>query len=419
MKNALILKTSGPCKMPNNKCLICNSDGLIELLELGAFPPANFLSSVPDDSSEKLELTLLACKSCGHMQQAHFFLPEKLFRNYLYESGTSKTLDLFFEEMVECARETLPKNSKILELACNDGSFLGKFKREGFETLGVEPATNISEIAKLAGLDVMNIFWPITGGLTKKFDAIYAFNVLAHVTNPTEFFESALAHLKEEGFIAVQTSQIHMIENAEFDTIYHEHYSFFTPSSLSQLANKFMLDVSIYETTVHGGSALAIFSRKDVKPKILLALEKRIGENFIQKKLCNIDCKPTNFELSEFTRRSHEFKKMINQVINHQRGLLKKIVFVGAAAKTITVLFYSEAYADLVVDEAKLKIGKYIPSSHLKVMGLEAVSEIKDDCFFIIGAWNFFDELKKKIDNIRPNSKNDNYFAYFPNERLE
>lgn len=404
--------------MKNSQCLICGGSDLKQLIGLGAFPPANFLSQIPDDNSENLPLALMSCHDCGHLQQEYFFSSEKLFSNYLYQSGTSKTLDDFFEEIAELTSESLEHGADILELACNDGTFLEKVQKKGFNVIGVDPAENIVGIAKAKGLDVIHGFWPLE--LSRKFDAIYAFNVLAHVTNPIIFFESALAHLKDDGYIAVQTSQIFMVENAEFDTIYHEHYSFFTTASLGFLARKFDLNLAIFETTVHGGSAFAIFSKKGSDPKILSSIRSRLGENFIKSEFKDIGAKHTKDQLENFVNKCLIFKSRISQVIHEQIELGRKIIFVGAAAKTITVLFYSNAHADSIVDEAPLKIGKYIPSKNIKILELRSIGDIDSDCFFIVGAWNFFEELKIKIQKLRVSkNKDDKFFAYFPHERFE
>jgi SAM-dependent methyltransferase len=385
---------------------------------LGSFPPANFLSQFPNDDSESLPLTLLSCSDCGHLQQGFFFPPEKLFSNYLYQSGTSKTLDDFFIEISDLAAESLPSGAKILELACNDGTFLEKVNARGFSVLGIDPAENIVKIANAKGLEVIHGFWPMD--LKKKFDAIYAFNVLAHVTDPINFFRAALAQLNEEGVIVIQTSQIFMIENSEFDTIYHEHYSFFTKASLNYLAFKFNLNLSIFETTVHGGSALAIFTKKNSSSKIISSLRGAIGKKFIKREFTDISLKHSNSQLNNFVKKCLTFKSRIDEIVNEQINFGRKIVFVGAAAKAITVLLYSKVHADFIVDEAPLKIGKYIPASDLKILDLKDINNIEENCFFIIGAWNFFDELKFKIKNLRSkNANDDKFFAYFPNERFE
>ena len=405
-------------ELAKTQCTICESEKLTEILELGNFPPANFLTKYENDSVEKLNLTLMSCDFCGHLQQKYFFQPEKLFNNYLYQSGTSKTLDDFFHEIAEITTKSLDRGSDILELACNDGTFLEKLSDKGFNVVGVDPAKNILEYAIKRGLKVFQGYWPIN--LNKKFDAIYAFNVLAHVTNPISFFEGALSHLKDTGYLAIQTSQIRMIENAEFDTIYHEHYSFFTKSSLNYLAIKYKLNISIFETSVHGGSALAIFTKNNNTTCILQSIRDEIGVNFIKNEFLHLSKKHEANDLNIFKEKCYNFKSRINNIISEQINKGRKIVFVGAAAKTVTVLFYSNVNVDYIVDEAPLKVNKFIPVTNIKISPFNAVSLIEEDCFFIIGAWNFYEELKSKIYKIRSmNNSKDVYFTYFPQERFD
>ena len=172
--------------MKSHNCIVCNSTVLKRILSIGNFPPANLLTQKPNEEVSSLDLNLMYCTSCGHLQQEFFYDEKALFSNYLYQSSTSKTLDDFFKFIADLTVDSLDAQSSILEIACNDGIFLEKFKHSQINTIGVEPATNISKIAKEKGLNVVNSFWPVE--MDKKFDAIFAFNVLAHGPHPMKFF---------------------------------------------------------------------------------------------------------------------------------------------------------------------------------------------------------------------------------------
>ena len=400
--------------MKSNSCIVCHSIELKRILSIGDFPPANLLTEKPNEEVSSLDLNLMYCTSCGHLQQEFFYDEKELFSNYLYQSSTSKTLDDFFKFISDLTISSLDSGSSILEIACNDGIFLEKFKHSQINTIGVEPAINIAQIATDKGLNVINSFWPVK--TDKKFDAIFAFNVLAHGPQPMKFFESMLFALDDKGFLAIQVSQINILSNYEFDTVYHEHFSFFTKSSLHFLATKYELNLNLFHTNIHGGSGFAIYTRKNMKSKFVQTLRDSMPSNFLIEEFNNFEL-PSLLDVEKFSNFATDLKINLNNFIERQKKQNKKIVLVGAAAKAITVLYFSNLEPDYVVDEAPLKINKYIPSTNIKIDNFNTLNAINEDCAFIIGAWNFFDELTSKIKKIRPPERfKDVIYTYYPKE---
>ncbi|HML30417.1 MAG TPA: methyltransferase domain-containing protein, partial [Hyphomicrobium sp.] len=239
---------------PQRTCIVCGSD-VTPLLDLDVQPPANLLLAHPGDAYEAFPLGFANCPSCTHGQLTHFVDPAKLFKHYLYASGTSGTLKAYFEWFSDTLRRASRPGARILDIASNDGSLLGILESRGFEAIGVDPAENLNQVAIAAGRKVVTGFFPAARpeGL---FDIIVAMNVAAHTPDSSTFMKGVRECLA--------TSQALMIANGEFDTVYHEHYSFYTVASMARLAEKNGLRVEASKlTSVHGTSLLSFLRRDD------------------------------------------------------------------------------------------------------------------------------------------------------------
>lgn len=200
------------------RCLACDACALQQVLELGAQPAANLLLRHKDERFERVDLALMHCPNCGHLQQRTFFPSKLLFDHYLYRSGTSQTLARFFDWLAASLAQWLPPQARVLELASNDGSFLDALQARGFRARGIDPARNLVRLCIERGLDVECDFWP-TSRECGRYDAVVALNVLAHSPAPLAFLQRAADVLSEHGLLVVQVSQADMIRNGEFDTL--------------------------------------------------------------------------------------------------------------------------------------------------------------------------------------------------------
>ena len=224
-------------------------------------------------------------------------------------------------------------------------------------------------------------------------------NVLAQTTDPLGFMTEMRNSLADQGIAYVQVSQANMFKNYEFDTLYHEHYSFFSPSSLTTLARLAGFDKCCYlQTDIHGGSTLAIFglSTSPVE-QAMQSLNK--GRFALGPQLS--DDRPTIMQAADFSSRASATCTSLRTVCQLSRDAGKAVVMVGVAAKAVTVLQASGIELDFAVDEAKLKIGKFIPGTSVHIQPFEAISDIQEPCLFIIGAWNFKAEIEGKIKKLR------------------
>jgi SAM-dependent methyltransferase len=225
-------------------CLACGGDNLVPVLSLGNQPLANSLMDSKKETPKAFPLAINRCSNCFHVQLTHAVNPDLMFKNYLYVSGTSKTMDDHFKWFAKYTCEyftalTALKPSRVLDIGCNDGSQLNHFKTLGLGTFGVDPATNLLSMSSKKHCvypDYFNIDFVTKNPGT--YDIITAQNVFAHNYDPKGFLTSARNIMSNDSLLFIQTSQADMILNNEFDTIYHEHISFFNIRSMRHLCDR-------------------------------------------------------------------------------------------------------------------------------------------------------------------------------------
>lgn len=346
------------------RCLACGSKNLKKLIDLGEQSLANDYRAIGELYHEKYPLVLNRCLDCNHAQQKVSVDPTVLYDNYLYVSGTSNTLREYFASFAKEVTERYGVGS-ILDIACNDGTMLNEFKKLGWKVMGVDPARNLKEYTDKLDIPVMVDYW--NESLAEKFsqyDIVTAFNVVAHGPDPLSLLKGMKKVAKKA--IYIMTSQSEMFQRGEFDTIYHEHHSFFCVNSMLELVKRAGINwmMSVRKEPVHGNAYL--------------------------------------FELN------NPFPEYVN-LTNHLRydlGQLKSpLVAYGAAAKGVVMLNSSEARPEYVIDENPLKYNKTIPGTSIPIYSPEKLIEDPRDLYIIILAWNFFDEIKEKIKQLRPEKK--------------
>ncbi len=206
------------------KCKICNFE-TVPALNLERQPLAN------DYEGEHgfFPLAVNHCPACGHGQLAAEVDPKILFSHYPYVTGTSQTLRTYCEEFAEMVTRENDPDGALLEIGCNDGTQLRAFKSRGWNIHGCDPASNMAKAQE--GLPVLREFWSLKTAdeWDHRFDVIVAQNVLAHVPDPVLFLAAVRLALKPDGIAYIQTSQADWLRNAEFDCVYHEHFSYFCP----------------------------------------------------------------------------------------------------------------------------------------------------------------------------------------------
>ena len=399
-------------------CLACGSTKISRVLDLGNQEPANLYGE--KGQHEVLSLILVACEKCGHGQQLEHYNPSSLFKEYLYASGTSQTLKNYFESLADVFARIFSNESRVLEIASNDGSFLDALRDRGFFPVRVDPSSVMSERARRKGHQVIEDFWPTAAIPDKKFDLVVAQNVLAHVPRPLEFLKSIGEVLAFDGIAFIQTSQSAMVENGEFDTIYHEHYSFFNERSMGEIVSRAGLTLQEFSyVSIHGGSMISLIRHSGSSPLKCREVERALTSDDFPFKTLPPKIKRPNFE--DWEQFALIARNSIEATTNAIRALAdggQLVVAVGAAAKAVTFLRASEIIPNRIVDESGDKIGKEIPGVIESVENLDSVSFDPDGTIYFITAWNFYDELKVKISN-RRNGKTHVFVRAFPEVYIE
>ena len=391
-----------------SRCRFCGTPLTDTFADLGMSPLSN--SYVPPEHGRSMErfypLHAYACRGCRLVQLEEFESPEHIFSDYLYFSSYSdswlKHAARYTERMVE--RWSLGPQSHVVEIASNDGYLLQWFKERGIPVLGVEPAANVAEVARAKGISTeVAFFGEATArrllGEGRAADLIAANNVLAHVPDINDFVEGFRVLLKPQGVITFEFPHLlQLIQHNQFDTIYHEHFSYISLLTAERvLARHGLVLFDVEELPTHGGS-LRIFGRHEAD----------VG-------------KPVTEAVHALRRREVEagldgdevYRRFADQVVETKRAVLefligakragKKVVGYGAPAKGNTLLNYCGVRTDMIdftVDRSPHKQGMLLPGTHIPVKHPDAILEAKPDYLFIL-PWNLRDEIVEQMQAIR------------------
>jgi len=381
-------------------CRICNSP-LIEFFSLGKMPLVNsFLKKEEIPNEEKFDLSVGLCPKCYLVQLINTVPPEKLFRNYIYFSSASK---LFLEHCKEIAQELVKRlnlgpESLVLEIASNDGAQLQYFKQLGIQTLGIDPAENIAEVANKKGIKTIPEFFNFA--FAKKLkeeekvqaDLIFGANVLAHVPKIIDFVKGVKIVLKPKGTAVFEFPYIKGLMENKFDTIYHEHVFYYSLLALRNLFQKADLEIYDVEITLMQGGSLKIFISRPGNFKISTNVKNLI----IQEIKDGFDKIETYKKINE---RVGKLKIDIIDLLKRLKAEGKKIAAYSAPAKGNILLNYfgiGKNYLDFIVDKSEAKQGLYTPGTHLFVYPPEKIYEEKPD-YLLILCWNIADEVIEQL----------------------
>ena len=385
------------------KCRVCGSKELLSVLDLNEQPLAN--SYHKGEEQKNFPLKINTCQKCFHTQLSVVVNPDLMFKDYLYVSGTSKTLHKYFEDFVGFCEKYTKLKGNVLDIACNDGTQLDKFKDKGWQTYGVDPAENLYQLSK----DNHNVecdYWSDSVALKfgVKFDLITAQNVFAHVNDVHGFLQSCSLCLSPSGVLVIQTSQADMILDNQFDTVYHEHLSFFSSSSMKKCANinGFSL-VDVQKTDVHGGSYVFVL---------------RYGAHNESLAQHQIDDERDRGLYNLGTYEEYA-KNCLNVVSDFQNAVESfredgyKIIGYGAAAKGNTFLNFASIDLDYIVDDNELKWDLYTPGRNIKIKNPQQLKEEDSSKVVVVPlAWNFFKEISSRANEITGTELK--FIKYFP-----
>lgn len=393
-------------------CLACGAADPLPYLDLGDQPLANSYHD-GGGAGPEFPLGVAYCPSCWHSQLTVAVDPALLFRHYLYVSGTTKTLVEYFRWFAGFAagRACRAGPLAVLDIASNDGSLLKEFAAAGHAIQGVDPAENLAPLAEAAGVPTEVAYWSLetAARLGRRFDVIVAMNVLGHNADPLAFMEASGAALAPNGRIYVQTSQAEMIARGEFDTIYHEHHSFFSTRSFAALCRRAGLHlVSGRKVPVHGTSYLwevaAEPTASDGTIEAMDVAEERLGY----------------YDAETYTRfgeRVVDTADFVTRTIADFRERGYAAIGYGAAAKGNTFLNFAGLDLDYIVDDNPMKHGLRTPGRNIPIVGPETLAQESRPVACLILAWNFYDEVMARIVERRQRD-DDRFIRFFPEREI-
>jgi SAM-dependent methyltransferase len=391
-----------PVHIKRATCRACGGRELALFLPLGDVALANsFLRSAAEFAGERrFPLDVYACGTCTLVQLVDVIDPEVLFRNYVYVTGTSDTIaahNVGYAEAV-VGELGLGANDLVVEVASNDGSLLKRFRDRGVRTLGVEPARNIAERARADGIETVDRFFDskCADDVRERFgpaSAVIGNNVLAHVDGPVDFLRGMKRLLGPRGLAVVEVPELaEFVERGEYDTVYHEHLSYFSVTSLMRVAEEAGLRiVRVDRVKVHGGS-VRVWSApaeraREHAPAVreLAAREREAGVTSLER-------------LREFARGVEAQRAELLELLRRLKREGKSVAGYGAPAKGNTMLNYCGITTELLpytVDKSPLKVGLFTPGSHIPVLPVATLLERQPD-YCVILAWNFADEVMRQ-----------------------
>jgi SAM-dependent methyltransferase len=398
---------AGSVAGPGLTCRFCGSELRHSFADLGSSPLANaFLR--PEDLSRPerfYPLHAYVCGECFLVQLAEFEPPEEIFSDYVYFSSYSDSWVEHARRYVDHAVERfrLHPSSSVVEIASNDGYLLQFFKARGIPVLGVEPAANVAAAARERGIPTLVKFFgrPTAEELLRdgvRPDLVVANNVLAHVPALNDFVAGIAALLAPGG---VATLEFHhllpLIEDCEFDTIYHEHFSYFSLHSVERVFGAHGLhvfDVDVLPT--HGGS-LRIYART-------AEADDGAGPGVLKVREAEREARLSQIETySRFEERVRAAKRGLLDFLIAAKRKGRSVVAYGAAAKGNTLLNYCgirSDFVDYVVDRSPHKQGLFLPGTHLPVLHPDRLVDTKPD-YLLILPWNLKDEIIEQMAAVR------------------
>lgn len=392
----------------SHSCRSCGNKNLSTLVNLGMSPLSN--AYVKPSDLNKLEnfypLHAVVCDDCFLVQIDEFVAPDCIFSDYAYFSSYSDSWLEHCKSYVSMmiGRFNLSQNSSVVEIASNDGYLLQYFIEKGIPCLGIEPADNVAEIAIKKGVPTEKKFFGarFAEDLSRrkgKSDLILANNVLAHVPDINDFVSGIKLLLSEDGVVTVEFPHLlKMIQENQFDTIYHEHFSYLSLFSVEKIFERHGLKIfDVEEVVTHGGSLRIYATHID---SVLHKISSTVSEIRQSEKNASFD-RASGY--LGFGGCVNKVKRDLLNFLNKAKLDGKSIVGYGAAAKGNTLLNYCgirSDYLDYVVDKSPHKQGLYLPGTRLPIFSPEKIALTKPD-YLLILPWNISTEIMSQNSYIQ------------------
>lgn len=407
------------------KCRYCSSELKYEFIDLGMSPPSNSYLSKEDLNKKEIyyPLKLWLCENCYLVQIDEYKTAIEIFNNdYAYFSSYSTIWLDHAKNYVDMiiGRLSLTESSNVIEIASNDGYLLQFFKKKNIPCLGIEPAGNTANVAINKGIETLIDYF--TFDLSNKikeqrnkFDLIIGNNVFAHVPNINDFVTGLKVLLNERGTVTLEFPHLlKLMVNNQFDTIYHEHFWYFSLFALKSVFEKHLLKIyNVEELPTHGGSLRLFICHQEDDSKGIYNSVTNIIENEIK-----IGLKDIRY-YKEFRNKISKIKMDLLEFLIEQHKKGKTFAAYGAAAKGNTFLNYCGIKNDLidfVVDKSPYKQGKFLPGNHIPIVNEEYLMLKKPD-YILILPWNIKEEIILQLNYV--NQWNGKFIISIPNLEIQ
>jgi SAM-dependent methyltransferase len=390
-------------------CRHCRTSLTLPFLDLGCPPPSNaYLEELPSHGQEQCyPLRLLVCTNCWLVQTEDFAGRKDLFTDeYAYFSSYSSSwlnhARRYVDEVIK--RFGLTADKMVAEIAANDGYLLQFVQQRGIPCYGIEPTRSTAEAARKKGIEIYGDFFDCEmsrrlAGQGRQADLIVANNVLAHVPDINDFVSGFTFLLKPDGVATFEFPHLlQMVRNHQFDTAYHEHYSYLSLSVVKRIFERNRLTVfDVQELTTHGGSLRVYAQKAGVGP---CQLSSSVAELLSQEENAGIS---TAIFYKDLQVNAERVKDELLSFLKDAKKQGKVVGAYGAAAKGNTLINFcgiSQELIEFVVDASPSKQGKFLPGSHIPVVSEECIKETRPD-YILILPWNLKEEIVEQLSYIR------------------
>lgn len=389
-------------------CRFCGTSLTHTFVDLGMSPLSNaYLKKEQlQDMEPFYPLHVRACDSCFLVQLPVFESPDQIFGDYAYFSSYSDTWLLHAKEYTEMIADRLGlgPNHLVVEIASNDGYLLQNFISRKIPVLGIEPSANVAKVAEEKGIPTLVRFFGrkladelVSEG--KRPDLIIGNNVLAHVPDLNDFVTGLKILLKPGGVITMEFPHLmRLILDNQFDTIYHEHFSYLSLITVEKVFAAHGLTLfDVEELTTHGGSLRTYIRHTD---NVSISVEKRVGE--LRRRELEFDLARMTL-YTDFAKKVKALKRSILEFLIQAKVRGKTVVGYGAPAKGNTLLNYCGIRLDFLeytVDRSPYKQGLYLPGTHIPIYHPDRIRETRPDYVFIL-PWNLKEEIMEQMNCIR------------------
>jgi 2-polyprenyl-3-methyl-5-hydroxy-6-metoxy-1,4-benzoquinol methylase len=390
------------------QCRFCRSDLRHTFVDLGMSPLSNaYLRHEQLNQMERFyPLHARVCSQCFLVQLEQFECPERIFGDYAYFSSYS---DSWLQHVSEYAqgmskRFELDSTSLVVEVASNDGYLLQYFQRMGIPVLGVEPAQNVAQEAEKKGIRTVTQFFGVRtarelNAAGQQADLVVANNVLAHVPDLTDFVTGLKLILKPRGTITIEFPHLlRLMEGNQFDTIYHEHFSYFSFCAAESVLLKYGLTVfDVEEVPTHGGSLRLYIHHTERNSGSFHSRVSQLRQQEISAGIQNLAT------YSRFAEKVRETKRALLEFLIGVKRAGKSVAAYGAPAKGNTLLNYcgiGTDFLDYTVDISPHKQNHFLPGTHIPIQHPEMIRRTRPD-YVLILPWNLRSEITEQLADIR------------------